>query len=446
MGNTTQAPNSPSYGSTTSSNASPNSATEKGHQRRRTFSQIFQRRKSSIKNGSSLNGTEPISQSQSFNRLKEILTFYYKFIEENTTMYRPRYSMSRQASLGINNMPQHIQQDSIMSVGIPADLLQLTTNMSLPTLDAPQMSPISMQEILQKDEERKQMESITYQPPKKKKGKKGKEDSKNMYDYINSKVEKGSYSNQDLLNDFNHLLKYYDNDDDFEYIYNNLIGAICKECDINQCLMVQRNYRNRINLANDFHIDKRNDMYFQRNNVVDSDYPEEDENEDNSKEINIQQILDKIHCYYYHSYQMGFRLNTNIKLMISDADNEDESKSNKPKSSRNVDIYQFLEEDNLDENEEVDDTTLTNTLTLTSFPTDSKIDEDEKENELSMTSKDGKLLSLRDILKDKKKNYLQIRNSSRFKQSPTNNRYFSRNCDEFNNADNPRYFPCALPI
>ena len=407
MGNTSNA-NSPSI--------SPTSASPKNNGGRkslsRKYSQIFQRRKSSIKQGGCNNSD--ISQCQSFIRLKQILTFYYKYIEEHTSFYKPRFSlMSRQQSTisdygggGIGHLPQ----DSVMSVGIPADLLQLTTNMSLPTLDAPTMSPISIQEILARDEERKQQ----YQPPQK-------EDYKqSIYEYINNKFEKGSYSNCDLLNDFNHCLKYHDSDEDFEFCYNNLISLICKECDINQCLMIKRNYRNRINLGTSQNIDKRTDIYFG----------------DDYKEINIQQILDKIHCFYYHSYQMGFRLNANIKLSVwdqNDDDNDDNDKSlgggggsNNNTLSNGFDVYQFLEQGtNLDENKEIEDNK------------NKKEKDDNKPDKLSIKSKDKKLISLRDIIREKKKNYISIGSSARFK---SNNRYFSDISVKFNDESNPCFY------
>ena len=52
--------------------------------------------------------------------------------------------------------------------------------------------------------------------------------------------------------------------------------------------MIQRNYRNRINLANDLNIDKRNDIYFWGDQHENENENKNEEN--NHKEINIQQI------------------------------------------------------------------------------------------------------------------------------------------------------------
>eukprot|EP01084_Bolivina_argentea_P281968 482552_1 len=74
------------------------------------------------------------------------------------------------------------------------------------------------------------------------------------------------------------LMNKHNTDEEFEVIFNALGGF----CDVNNCKAFQRNYRNRCNL----NINHYNDKYKQ------STY----------------QILDKIHCYYMHTFDLGYRL------------------------------------------------------------------------------------------------------------------------------------------
>eukprot|EP01084_Bolivina_argentea_P249853 418420_1 len=76
-----------------------------------------------------------------------------------------------------------------------------------------------------------------------------------------------------LLNDFLHLLTQHDNDADFECIVNWL-----GQCNIEKCKVFRRNYRNR---------SARKEMLTEQTN----------------------RIADKIHCYYYHSFDIGSRFN-----------------------------------------------------------------------------------------------------------------------------------------
>ena len=67
------------------------------------------------------------------------------------------------------------------------------------------MNPVSKQE-----QEQEQEQEENNKKTKSKNKNKNKDSKLTMYDYINT-IEKGSYSNQDLLNDFNHCLKQHDN-------------------------------------------------------------------------------------------------------------------------------------------------------------------------------------------------------------------------------------------
>eukprot|EP01084_Bolivina_argentea_P271050 461074_1 len=83
------------------------------------------------------------------------------------------------------------------------------------------------------------------------------------------------YNMIQILNDFLHLLEAHDTDEDFEYIYKKL-----KQCNILQCNIFARNYRNRQQTKHIAH------------------------------ELDI---FDKIHCYFYHSHDIGHRTSHNIQ-------------------------------------------------------------------------------------------------------------------------------------
>eukprot|EP01084_Bolivina_argentea_P178651 308771_1 len=85
------------------------------------------------------------------------------------------------------------------------------------------------------------------------------------------------------LNDFHHLLNIHESVQEFEYIYKNMKGDSCQ---LSDCLMMRRTHRDRCNSK------ELSELYFQHD----------------SKDIVTQQILDKIHCYYSHSFDIGHRL------------------------------------------------------------------------------------------------------------------------------------------
>eukprot|EP01084_Bolivina_argentea_P071629 130175_1 len=88
---------------------------------------------------------------------------------------------------------------------------------------------------------------------------------------------------KNALDDYLHLLHEHDNDEDFEVIVNTL-----QCCNIRQCSGFKRNGRDR----------SKNDA-----------------NEENANMA--LEILDKIHCYFMHSYDVGYRLTVDEKTKIS---------------------------------------------------------------------------------------------------------------------------------
>jgi len=84
-----------------------------------------------------------------------------------------------------------------------------------------------------------------------------------------------------VLDDFLFLLNEYSaNDDAFEYIHNALGGV----CDFAECAPFGRNYRARSQPATTCNIKGSRDRLF------------------------VRHILDKIHCYFSHSYDLRYRL------------------------------------------------------------------------------------------------------------------------------------------
>eukprot|EP01084_Bolivina_argentea_P294439 506586_1 len=100
------------------------------------------------------------------------------------------------------------------------------------------------------------------------------------------------------LNDFHHLLQYHNDDINFEFIFNHF-----EDCNIEKCKIFQRNHRNRYQLRNK--INERNELY-----------PIDDNEYDGYHYILYCQILDKIHCFYKHCYDIGHKLTQKQKGYI----------------------------------------------------------------------------------------------------------------------------------
>eukprot|EP01084_Bolivina_argentea_P016466 30820_1 len=93
-----------------------------------------------------------------------------------------------------------------------------------------------------------------------------------------------------VLADYFHILQNHDNDESFEFISNQL--SIIK-CDINQCTHFTRNYRDRCS-------NNENKEYYDENI----------------------EIVDKIHCYFMHSYDMVYRLTESERNQIQQESDE----------------------------------------------------------------------------------------------------------------------------
>eukprot|EP01083_Nonionella_stella_P088745 247541_1 len=107
-----------------------------------------------------------------------------------------------------------------------------------------------------------------------------------IYNHISSE-----YNNVHLLNDFNHLL--YAHATEFEAIYN-ILSPHNKSCELSQCLLMRRNQRDRENKQ------LLRQLYFASD----------------ATEVMCQQLMDRIHCHYFHSFDIGYRLSNNERQRI----------------------------------------------------------------------------------------------------------------------------------
>eukprot|EP01084_Bolivina_argentea_P281628 481885_1 len=114
---------------------------------------------------------------------------------------------------------------------------------------------------------------------------------KGIYD-----IMENNYNNIDLLNDFNHLLSSHSHD--FEAIYDELNKNIYEEngCNVLKCKQMKRHRRNRSQNA-------LKKLYL-NNNIV-------------------EQILDRIHCFYFHCEHKIISNEIKVVLRNVEDDNHD---------------------------------------------------------------------------------------------------------------------------
>eukprot|EP01084_Bolivina_argentea_P110655 197530_1 len=102
------------------------------------------------------------------------------------------------------------------------------------------------------------------------------------------------YDSLCLLNDQFHLLQCHHGE--FYDIYDILTKEYSyKTCEMKNCYIMKRNHRNKIQQRNQTDFNK---LYFDANEIND---------------IVKQQIFDKIHCYYCHSIDTGYKLSSKKK-------------------------------------------------------------------------------------------------------------------------------------
>ena len=109
-------------------------------------------------------------------------------------------------------------------------------------------------------------------------------------------TKQNQYNDINLLNDFNHLLESHRHE--FEEIYNMLKNEIYNnnDCRLRECLSMRRHHRDRHKITENEEI--LNELYNGNDDIV------------------SQQILDRAHCHYMHTFDIGYRLTKRDKQDI----------------------------------------------------------------------------------------------------------------------------------
>merc|ERR1712062_499353 len=135
-----------------------------------------------------------------------------------------------------------------------------------------------------------------------------------------------TYDTTALLNDYIHLLHFHHDDKSFEAVFNFLKHS---DCDIVSCPNMERNNRNRAT----------NDAIVTISDLYGASEP---------REVNIQQILDQMHCYWFHSFELGYRLTAREQEETLQLDEEktEESLNEEVEASSLQNTDKLLEDNN----------------------------------------------------------------------------------------------------
>eukprot|EP01084_Bolivina_argentea_P105623 189158_1 len=119
-----------------------------------------------------------------------------------------------------------------------------------------------------------------------------------------------------ILNDFLYIMYQLQATDEFEYVYNQMGGY----CDCNECDAFTRNYRHRN--------EQQQYKYQCLNDIV------------------ICQIMDKIHCYFSHCFDLGYKLTEADITMVNEDQKKDHTNDDFESqfwiSNKIKNIYSFL--------------------------------------------------------------------------------------------------------
>eukprot|EP01084_Bolivina_argentea_P252982 424824_1 len=126
-----------------------------------------------------------------------------------------------------------------------------------------------------------------------------------MHEYTKTDSIMDSLNIVEVLNGYLHLIVYHKNDKQFDEIIS-LFGV----CDISKCVKFSRNHRTRNIIhsaaSSDNHLDKCNENEQQHTDTYEHN------------ERAYIHIMDKIHCYFYHSVDIGNRLSIKEKIIINE--------------------------------------------------------------------------------------------------------------------------------
>eukprot|EP01084_Bolivina_argentea_P121413 215143_1 len=119
-----------------------------------------------------------------------------------------------------------------------------------------------------------------------------------------------NYSAICVLNDFHHLLSHHKNQ--FEEIYHQLMvkSNNCNPCKLSTCCMLTRSMQDPSSLRSKDMISKQ--IYYNTKQV---------------NEIIMHHLLDKVHCYYFHTLDIGYKLSKDDKMQIQRNIDNDDSKN-----------------------------------------------------------------------------------------------------------------------
>eukprot|EP01083_Nonionella_stella_P020560 57005_1 len=129
-----------------------------------------------------------------------------------------------------------------------------------------------------------------------------KDDEKEQNAQALDKIYPSNYTNTDLLNDEHHLLLFHANE--FEHIYDLLLERSNDKatCQLSLCAVMKRNQRDR-------------SLYANNPNMLHKLYCT-----DTQHHIVQQQFIDRIHCHYFHTFDIGYRMTQQEKQNIMDDD------------------------------------------------------------------------------------------------------------------------------
>ena len=124
--------------------------------------------------------------------------------------------------------------------------------------------------------------------------------SHTMYEFINEIYINNTYGIKQFINDYTHLMMKHK--DEYEDICGYLQSYV-STCDIYSCHNIRRNYRDRSNC-------KLQQKYKHCSSEC---------------EVVIMQLIDKIHCYYFHAFDRGLRLTLQEKQQMGHVHRNDKS-------------------------------------------------------------------------------------------------------------------------
>merc|ERR1712228_66483 len=141
-----------------------------------------------------------------------------------------------------------------------------------------------------------------------------------IYQFIKYGNVNDRYNVETLLNDFYFALVHYTEDDmKFARLYEYICSEIGSICNVKQCQFIKRNHASN-DMKNEQVIDFYGFSQVQQTTRI--------------------QLLDRIHSYFLHSFDVGFRLTKSEKHQIEHEEKEEEENENE--NVYNLKDYKFV--------------------------------------------------------------------------------------------------------